>query len=1152
MSPYPRWAAPSCWDDAPAELIPVMKPSPDSASVPRREFPESYGRDDQSTVDAPPSETTDPINRPNATPSFLPARTVSRSRRRLVLAAIALLSALPAQAAPVDFNREIRPILSDKCFNCHGPDESSRKAKLRLDTRAGALLAENATAAITPGRSAESELIFRITSTDPEEVMPPPEAKLGRLTPTEVATLKRWIDEGAGYQSHWSFAPPDLAAQAPTREPAGFTPASSPIDRLVFASLASRQLRPQPEADRLTLIRRLTLDLNGLPPTPSEIAAFVADPTPEAIPRLVDRLLASPRYGERMAADWLDVARYADSYGFQIDRERDMWPWRDWVIEAFNKNLPWDKFVTYQLAGDLLPGATDEQILATAFNRLHPQEAEAGSVEEEYRINHVNDRTTTFGAAFLGLTLECARCHDHKYDPISQREYYSLSAFFQDIDEAGLYPLGPESTPTPTMWLPDDAQRRKHAAATSAVRTAEQALDAARASARGAFERWLTDTPASELKPGGEIARFNFDDGEPAPIPPKDPKAPAVTPNAEAAPAPAPELPPALMRFANAAQPGDYATSPVENQFVPGSSGSAVRFSGDFPLNTTVGNFRRHDPFSAALWLKAPRKEERAVILHRSSAASDSGSRGYELILNEGRLRWSLIHFWPGNAVSIRALDPLPLGQWVHVIVTSDGSSRAAGLRLYLDGQPVRVEIVQDNLTKDITGSRTYNPPEFSPDTLTVGARFRDRAFKDGLVDDLRIFNRAVTELEAADLHRSGALAGAAPEARFDYYLTNHDPAYQQALGSLHAARAAQTDAAEEAREIMVMRQSFQPRTAYVLRRGEYDQRGESVAAGTPEILPPFPASEPRNRLGLARWLTDPRHPLFARVTVNRFWQALFGHGLVKTAEDFGSQGDQPTHPELLDWLAGEFIRSGWDVKALLRTIVLSETYRQRSFATPGIMADDPENTWLARGPRYRLPAEMIRDRSLAASGLLVEKIGGPPVYTYDIPESFKPAPAGKGEDLHRRSVYTFWRRTGPAPVLEAFDMPKRVVCVVRRDTTNTPLQALVLLNGPQFVEASRALAEELYRAHGGQRDRIVAAAFERVLCRPPDAAEREIIIRLFEDQLAVFTADPRGAETYLATGATPRAVGLPPPVTAAVAVVVNTLMNHDEFVMKR
>lgn len=1056
-----------------------------------------------------------------------------------------------AVAAPIDFNLQVRPILSDKCFHCHGPDEEAREGRLRLDTREGATRTRHDLTPVVPGKSAESELFLRVISTYADEVMPPPEAKIGRLTPTEVETLQRWIDEGASYQSHWAFEPLGPAALPATQSPPGLPPAASPIDHLAFASLARRNLAPQPEADRTTLIRRLTLDLNGLPPTPVEIAAFLADRSADAVPRLVDRLLASPRYGERMAVDWLDVARYADSYGFQIDRERDMWPWRDWVIEAFNKNLPWDKFVTYQLAGDLLPGATDEQVLATAFNRLHPQEAEAGSVEEEYRVNHVNDRTTTFGTAFLGLTLDCARCHDHKYDPISQREYYSLSAFFQDIDEAGVYPLGPVSTPTPTMWLPDDAQRRKHAAAASAVRTAEQALDAVRLSAREAFERWLRETPASDLRPGGEIARFNFDDGEPAPIPPEGPKTSEVTPNAEAATEP--ELPRALMRFANAAQPGDYATSPVENQFVPGSSGSAVRFSGDFPLNTTVGNFRRHDPFSVALRLKAPRKEQRAVILHRSSAASDSGSRGYELILDEGQLRWSLIHFWPGNAVSIRALDPLPLSQWVHVVVTSDGSSRAAGLRLYLDGQPVRVEIVQDNLTKDITGSRTYNPPGFSPDTLTVGARFRDRAFKDGVVDDLRIFNRAVTELEAADLHRSGALAGAAPETRFDYYLTNHDPAYQQALGSLHAARAAQTDAADEAREIMVMRQSFRPRTtAYVLRRGEYDQRGESVTAGTPEILPPFPASEPLNRLGLARWLTDPRHPLFARVTVNRFWQSLFGRGLVMTADDFGTQGDHPTHPELLDWLAGEFIRTGWDVKALLRTIVLSETYRQRSFATPGIMADDPENTWLARGPRYRLPAEMIRDRALAASGLLVEKIGGPPAYTYDIPESFKPAPAGKGEELYRRSVYTFWRRTGPAPVLEVFDVPKRVVCVVRRDTTNTALQALVLLNAPQFVEASRVLAEELYRAHGGQRDGIVAAAFERVLSRPSDAAEREIIIRLFEEQLAVFTADPRGAEAYLATGTNPRAADLPPPAIAAVAMVVNTLMNHDEFVVKR
>jgi hypothetical protein len=395
-------------------------------------------------------------------------------------------------------------------------------------------------------------------------------------------------------------------------------------------------------------------------------------------------------------------------------------------------------------------------------------------------------------------------------------------------------------------------------------------------------------------------------------------------------------------------------------------------------------------------------------------------------------------------------------------------------------------------------------------------------------------------------------LAAAAPQERLDYYLTNHDPAYLQALEALRTARAAQTAAAEEAKEIMVMRESFRPRTAYILRRGEYDQRGESVTAGTPDVLPPFPAGEPLNRLGLAHWLTDPGHPLFARVTVNRLWQSLFGSGLVRTSEDFGSQGELPSQPELLDWLATEFIRSGWDLKSLVRTIVLSQTYRQRSIAAPELAAEDPGNVWLARGPRHRLPAEMIRDRALAASGLLVETFGGPPVFTYDIPESFKPAPAGKGDALYRRSVYTFWRRTGPAPVLEAFDVPKRVVCVVRRDTTNTPLQALILLNGPQFVEAARFLAEKLVRVHGGERDELVRAAFEQVLCRPPDAVEREILGRLLERQLQVFSASPQAAETYAATGASPRATDLPTPLVAATTVVVNTLMNHDEFAVKR
>ncbi len=1073
-------------------------------------------------------------------------RAVRNSASALALLVGPLLLATPS--GPIDFNREVRPILSDKCYHCHGPDEENRKGRLRLDTREGATRTREGFTPIVPGKSAESEMLVRVISADAEEMMPPPEAKLGRLTPNEVAVLQRWIDEGAHYQSHWSFVPPHVEASSPPQATPPLPSDLSAIDRWVAASLARRQLHLQPEADRRTLIRRLTLDLNGLPPTPEDVAAFAADPAPDAVPRLVDRLLASPRYGERMAADWLDVARYADSYGFQIDRARDMWPWRDWVIKAFNRNLPWDQFVTWQLAGDLLPNATDEQVLATAFNRLHAQEAEAGSVEEEYRINHVNDRTTTFGAAFLGLTLECARCHDHKYDPISQREFYSLSAFFQDIDEAGLYALGPESTPTPTLWLPDEAQRHKHAVATAAVRAAEKTLAEARSAARPAFARWVAGAPAEGLRMTGEIASFSFDQSEPVPpaeVPDatkasKDPNVPNEEPNVP------------LVRFANRVKPGDYATSPAEYRHANGSSGSALRIGGDFPVNTSVGNFQRHDPFSVALRVQTARAEERAVVFHRSSAASDSGSRGYELILDGGRLRWSLIHFWPGNAISIRAVDPLPLHRWVHVAVSYDGSSRASGLSLFVDGKPARVEVTQDNLTKDITGCREYNPPGFSCRTLTVGVRFRDRIFKDGVIDDLRIFNRAITPLEATELDTAGALAAAAPEERFDTYLVNHDPAYLQALDALRTARAAQTAAAEEAKEIMVMRESFRPRTAYILRRGEYDQRGESVSAGTPEVLPPFPAGEPRNRLGLAHWLTDPGHPLFARVTVNRLWQSLFGHGLVRTSEDFGSQGELPSHPELLDWLATEFIRSGWDLKALVRTIVLSQTYRQRSIAAPELAAEDPGNVWLARGPRHRLPAEMIRDRALAASGLLVETFGGPPVFTYDIPESFKPAPAGTGDALYRRSVYTFWRRTGPAPVLEAFDVPKRVVCVVRRDTTNTPLQALILLNGPQFVEAARFLAERLVRVHGGERDALVRAAFEQVLCRPPDSTEREIIGRLMERQLQVFSARPQAAETYAATGASPLAKDLPAPLVAAATVVVNTLMNHDEFVVKR
>ncbi len=1074
-----------------------------------------------------------------------------------IVAVVALLSLFcpGAHSAPVDYGRDVRPILSDKCYHCHGPDESGRKAKLRFDTKEGAFRLKDGAAVIIPGKSAESEIIFRVTSTDSEEMMPPPDSKLGRLTPSEVATLKRWIDEGAPFQTHWSFASlTPVALPAVTAKLPPGVAVRNPIDHLVFAGLTARKLLPQPEADRATLIRRVTFDLTGLPPTPAETEAFLSDNDPKAYERLVDRLLRSPRYGERMAVDWLDVARYADSFGFQVDRERDMWPWRDWVIKAFNENLPWDKFVTWQLAGDLLPNATDEQRLATGFNRLHAMESEGGSVEEEYRINYVNDRVTTFGTAFLGLTLECSRCHDHKFDPLSQKEYYSLAAFFQNIDEAGLYSFFTPSAPTPAMWVPNAKHREKFTAVTTEVGAREKSLSAMRETRRTAFTEWLAQPAGARAVVRGEVARFSFDERDTGAKPSAGVSGGTAADAPEAAES-SPEKPGAIIRFASSISGGDVATTPKENESVPGRQGRALKLTGDHPVNTKVGNFQRHEPFSVSLWMQTPDVKERAVVMHRSRAWTDAASRGYELLIEEGRLKWSLIHFWPGDAISIRAVEVLPVNEWVHVTVTNDGSSRAAGLRIFVNGRPVRTDVIRDHLTKDIAGG--------GGDTIALGERFRDRGFKGGLVDELRVFGRALTPLEAREVFAEGVIDGSRKQQRtasdpamreelFEYYLANHDAIYRDRECLLAEARAAQTKLADEAKDIMVMQELPQPKKAYVLKRGDYSQRGEEVRAGTPAALPAFPSDQPRNRLGLSRWLTDARHPLLARVTVNRFWQAALGRGLVKTVDDLGSQGDRAEYPELLDWLAGEFIRSGWDVKGLMKTIVLSHTYRQRSFATKEIMADDPENIWLARGPRHRLPAEMIRDNALAVSGLLVEKIGGAPVFTYDLPESFKPAPAGKGEQLYRRSLYTFWRRNGPAPMLEAFDVPKRVVCVARRDTTNTPLHAFVLLNGPQFVEAARVMAEKVYRECGGKPAEMAEQAFRRLTCRAPDVDESRILGRMLEEQTDWFRQHPEKAAEYVAIGDTPADASLPVVELAAAATLVNTLMNHDNFVVKR
>ncbi|MBM3954833.1 MAG: DUF1549 domain-containing protein [Planctomycetes bacterium] len=1028
---------------------------------------------------------------------------------------------------PISFDRDIRPILSDSCYFCHGPDSANRQAGLRLDRRESATTAlDGGATAIVAGDPAASALLERITSTDPDLVMPPPEAKLGRLAPEQVDLLRRWIAAGAVYEPHWAFVAPADAPLPPASDSSG----DHPLDRIVAERLADRGLALQPEADRATLVRRATFDLTGLPPTPEEVRAFVADGAPDAYERLLDRLLASPRYGERMAADWMDVARYADSYGFQVDRDRPMWPWRDWVIAAFNRNLPWNDFVTWQLAGDLLPGATDEQILATAFNRLHQQEAEGGSVEEEYRVNHVNDRTTTFGTAFLGLTLECARCHDHKFDPVSQREYYQLFAFFDDVDEAGLYSFFTPAVPTPKLALPDEPTRAALARAEAECELALTDVARSEGAAMAAATDWAAGrgTLPADVHRGevpGELVHYDFEarggDG----------------------------------KFPSWLSIRDGATSPADNRLVPGRDGNAVALTGDHPVQTPVGNFRRSQPFTIAAWVRVPEAYSRAVLWHRSQAWTDAGSRGYELLVEDGRLKWSLIHFWPGDAASVRTAEPVPTGRWAHVAVTSDGSGRAAGLSIVVDGRPAALETVRDGLSREITGG--------GGDHVRIGERMRDNGFKGGLVDDFRVFSRRLAPLEIQELVRPGTIRdlvaappadpAAAAEAAWlvgGYVAAALDPDVAVARDRLAAARRARDDLAERPAEIMVMRELAVPKTAYVLARGDYDKRRDPVQPDTPAFLPPFPADAPRNRLGLARWLTAPDHPLLARVTVNRVWQGLFGLGLVKTPEDLGSQSPRPEHREALDWLARDFARD-WDMKRLLATIMTSRSYRQRSGAAEQVEADDPANVWLARGPRHRLPGEMIRDGILAAAGLLVERVGGPSVNPYDLPESFKPSAAGSGEALYRRSLYTFWRRTGPAPVLESFDVPKRVVCVARRDVTNTPLHALVLLNGPQFVEAARVLAERLL-ASGAAPDDALVTAFERLTCRPPDEAERAILRDLLAGQREWYAAHPDEAAKLVAVGSMKPAEGVPAVEVAAVAAAVNALMNHDGCVVKR
>ena len=1023
----------------------------------------------------------------------------------------------------IDFNLHVKPILSDKCFLCHGPDKNQgQKAGLNLSTREGALAAlKDGKRAIVPGKLGRSELYHRITTSD-EEMMMPKKGSNRKLTDYEKAILIKWIEQGAEYKPHWAFIAPEKAAVPEVKNKQWV---KNEIDAFVLQKLEESNLQPSPEADKETLLRRVTLDLTGLPPTIEETNAFIADHSPDAYGKVVERLLQSPHYGEKMAIDWLDVSRYADTHGYTVDRYRPMWPWRDWVIKSFNENMPFDRFVTWQLAGDLLPNATREQKIATAFNRNHAQNMEGGIVDEEFRSEYVVDRTSTVGTALMGLTIGCARCHDHKFDPISQKEFYSLYSFFNNVDEAGQISWD-NAMPVPTLLLTDAKQDSVIAYLSKKENSLTAELHTIAESEKADFEQWKLSTANTipfDLKKGIQ-AHVTFD------------KLVKVV-------------------FINEANPKDKGVT-IEPVLVPGRTGNAFKSNGDDVLKLgEVGIFNRFQPFTIGVWVNIPKDLSKGVIFHKGSGDITYNFRGYFLNIKKDKAEILMAHTWPYNNILKVSEASLPKEKWIQLTVTYDGSGKAKGLKLFMDGNEAAMITEKDNLYKDIMFTNGEQPG------LQVGADWRGTGFKDGLVDVRVVYDRTLTTAEVNVLvHRQRQAGNPDPKNIADkdlseYYFSNVSKEWQQKATELQRTRLERNALTENIPEIMVMEEMKQRRPAYILERGVYDNYGAEVQPDVPAAILPFGKDLPKNRLGLAKWLMDPQNPLTARVVVNRYWQTYFGSGLQKNADNFGNQGGMPSHPALLDWLAVRFRESGWDVRAMQKLIVLSATYRQSSYASPELLKKDPENILLARGPAFRLTAEMVRDAALTASGLLSPTIGGASVKPYQ-PEGVWAVNSevyhqDTGSALYRRSLYTFWRRTNPPPSMSTFDAPMRSSCTVQRQKTSTPLQALVLLNDPQFVEAAKVLAEHALKNDNTVDGRILYC-YRALTARTPSAKEKDILEKLYAADFEKFKKQPAKMSGWLTAGEYKIKSKKDLQALAATTVVASTIMNSDAFITKR
>lgn len=1036
----------------------------------------------------------------------------------------------------ISFSLHVRPILSDRCFSCHGPDAEGRVTDLRFDTEEGmaaALLESPRSRAVKGGSLSGSELFHRIVSDDPEYRMPPPESNL-TLDDREIAVLTRWIEQGGDFEQHWAFTPPTPREAPETDNPEWIR---DPLDAFILESLEREGLAPSEEASREEWLRRVSFDLTGLPPTLEEMDAFLGDTSAGAHEKVVDRLLASEQYGERMAVEWLDLARYADSHGYQDDGWRNMWPWRDWVIRSFNSNQPYDAFVTDQLAGDLYEKPTRDQILATGFNRNHLQSQEGGIVLEEFRVDYVANRTDTFGKAFLGLTMECSRCHDHRYDPVSQGEYYELFAFFNSVNEIGNIPYAGEASPT--VILTTEVEDQELEEIRSMIARLEAEADPSNPHWDEGFESWSSTGP-HDVTPAGMIAHYPIEE-----LVEKD----------------------NLLTLEDLVQPdsagyfwGDKDNLPT---IVEGVEGNAMRLVGDGWLD--MGNKRHHfdrvDPFSLSLWFRMDDSTTYGPLMAKTSGLFD-GDRGYHTFLNpDHTLTARVVHVGPDNEIRIQTHEAVTPGEWHHIVLKYDGSSRASGLGLYLDGTRMATRVLVDNLKQSTTitiDPFTGDSTNWAgPGDLRLGFTDNNQRMLEGVtVDEFKVFRHALTPPEIRTL--AGQEAG--EEGLREYWVTTQSSEWKQVQHELRKARARENHILTHAPEVMVMKDLPEPRPTYLLYRGQYDQPREEVRPGTPSSVLSFGDDLPPNRLGLARWLFDPSNPLTARVQVNRLWQQVFGQGIVETSDNFGSQGAIPSHPELLDQLAIDYRESGWDTKAMLKRLVLSATYRQTSFTSPDLREKDPSNTLLARGPSRRLSAEMMRDNALAVSGLLVPEIGGKPVKPYQPPGLWKEQATRNGteyvqdhgDDLYRRSMYTIWKRTTPPPAMMNFDASERNLCIVRRQSTSTPLQALVLMNDPQFVEAARILAERMIREGGSLDNERIRFGFRALTGREPNSEEQGILGNLLEAERSAYRSSPAAARELMTAGEYPADPSLPSTEIAAFTTVASTIMNFDATVILR